>query len=64
MTSPTGHHYGERFTSREPSKSKKTGRQCAEPDCETILSIYNDLKLCSIHGAGTYRVRTRGTTIY
>lgn len=64
MTSSASSHYGERFTSREPSKSKKAGRRCAEPNCETILSIYNDLKLCSIHGAGTYIVRTRGRTIY
>jgi len=36
------------------------GRVCAEPDCETRLSIYNESEYCSLHMVGLVsRVRGR-----
>jgi len=36
------------------------GRVCAEPDCETRLSIYNESEYCSLHMVGlASRVRGR-----
>jgi hypothetical protein len=32
-----------------PSKSYRAGRICREPECGTILSIYNDSSYCSRH---------------
>jgi hypothetical protein len=41
---------GERFTSVERHAPRSmTGRVCAEPECETRLSVYNDLQHCSLH---------------
>lgn len=35
-------------------------RVCAEPKCETVLSVYNHLKWCSKHEGEHGMVRTRG----
>jgi len=35
--------------SGEPSKTFKSGRICATPDCRTVLSIYNSGNYCSLH---------------
>ncbi|HTZ09064.1 MAG TPA: hypothetical protein VMB72_08320 [Acidimicrobiales bacterium] len=32
-----------------PSRTFARGRVCAEPGCETKLSIYNDDEYCSLH---------------
>lgn len=32
-----------------PSMTFPSGRKCAESDCETILSIYNDTNYCALH---------------
>ncbi|HTT87446.1 MAG TPA: hypothetical protein VMF60_08775 [Acidimicrobiales bacterium] len=32
-----------------PSRTFAAGRVCAEPGCETKLSIYNDDEYCSLH---------------
>ena len=32
-----------------PSRTFRNGRICAEPGCETKLSIYNDDEFCSLH---------------
>lgn len=41
---------GERFTSVGRTASLAPhDRICAEPDCATRLSVYNDLDYCSLH---------------
>ena len=43
-----------------PSKRFSTGRVCREPECATVLSIYNDGKFCYRHEPMTVpRVRGR-----
>lgn len=37
-------------------------RTCAEPDCETRLSVYNDAEHCSLHNPAML-LRTRGRHI-
>ncbi|CAN5558414.1 MAG: hypothetical protein ACR2JF_07070 [Iamia sp.] len=37
-------------------------RTCAEPDCETRLSVYNDAEHCSVHNPAEL-LRTRGRHI-
>jgi len=36
---------------RSPADTKtfRAGRVCAEPDCTTVLSIYNGSYYCSVH---------------
>ena len=41
---------GERFTSIERNLPRSSsGRICAEPGCQTRLSVYNELEHCSLH---------------
>ena len=41
---------GERFvTWHRPVTAHSSGRICAEPECETVLSIYNAADRCSLH---------------
>ncbi|MGH7735084.1 MAG: hypothetical protein ACREOE_15715 [Gemmatimonadales bacterium] len=43
-----------------PVKTFPRGRHCAEPGCVTVLSVYNDGRYCSQHGADhPVRVRHR-----
>jgi hypothetical protein len=44
------------------SRSYARGRVCNEPECETILSMYNDTKFCAQHAPLTVP-RTRGKKI-
>jgi hypothetical protein len=32
-----------------PPRTFTPGRQCAEPNCRTRLSLYNDTDYCSLH---------------
>lgn len=50
-----------RRSSGESARSKGP-RTCAEPGCETRLSVYNDAEHCSVHAA-THLLRTRGRHI-
>lgn len=45
-----------------PSRSFARGRVCKDPDCKTILSMYNDSKFCAQHAPLTVP-RTRGKKI-
>jgi len=41
---------GEVFNSHDrPPRRFASGRSCAEPECNTRLSIYNDSDRCSLH---------------
>ena len=42
-----------------PSRKFRAGRVCADPDCQTRLSIYNSGKHCALH-APMVVPRTRG----
>ena len=42
-------------------KTFATGRVCASPNCETIISKYNSAELCFRHAPATFR-RLRGIT--
>jgi len=54
---------GERFTSAERRTGvAPTGRVCAEPGCETRLSMYNDGDHCALH-APMVVPRMRGRVI-
>jgi hypothetical protein len=54
---------GEAITSAErQSRRFGAGRVCAEPGCETRLSIYNDGRHCALHEPMT-TPRTRGKKI-
>ena len=44
-----------------PPRRFGTGRQCAGPDCETRLSVYNESDYCSIHKV-MVKPRTRRRT--
>ena len=44
---------GEVFNDHDrPPRRFTTGRQCAEPDCATRLSVYNESDYCSLHRVG------------
>lgn len=49
-------------TSGATRAAEKGGRTCAEPDCETRLSVYNDAEHCSLHNP-IHLLRTRGRHI-
>lgn len=34
-----------------PPRTFQQGRVCAESDCDTCLSIYNESRYCSLHGS-------------
>ena len=41
---------GERFTSTERNLPRAAdGRVCAEPGCQTRLSVYNEQDFCALH---------------
>ncbi len=41
---------GERFTSIERNLPRSAGgRVCAEPECPTHLSVYNEQEFCALH---------------
>ena len=42
-------------------RSYQSGRICAHPDCDTILSIYNPAKYCTVHRSLAANGRRRGT---
>jgi hypothetical protein len=42
-------------------RSYQSGRTCAHPDCDTILSIYNPAKYCTVHESLAASGRRRGT---
>jgi len=42
-------------------RSYQTGRVCSHPECDTILSIYNPSKFCSMHAKLAISGRRRGT---
>lgn len=39
----------EPYTSYEPRVTEEPGRVCADPDCKTILNIYNKTDRCTLH---------------
>jgi hypothetical protein len=45
------------------SRTFPPGRKCTEPDCETVLSIYNETDFCGLHqpkpGSGTGLIRAK-----
>jgi endogenous inhibitor of DNA gyrase (YacG/DUF329 family) len=41
-------------------RSYQSGRICFHPDCDTILSIYNPAKYCSMHAGMAVSGRRRG----
>jgi len=45
-----------------PSRTFPEGRVCAEPGCDTKLSIYNESEFCSLHEPET-APRLRGRKI-
>ena len=54
----------ERHNSHDkPPRTFTPGRQCAEPNCGTRLSLYNDSNYCSLH---TVKVspRVRGKKVF
>jgi len=40
-----------------PARVFPRNRLCAERDCETRLSIYNETQYCSLHGSESPRLR-------
>ena len=42
-----------------PTRTYRRGRECAEPGCDTRLSVYNAGHYCAQHEIGT-RSRVRG----
>ncbi len=48
--------------SDRPSKANASNRLCREPECETLLSIYNNGKFCYLHEPMAVP-RTRGRKI-
>ena len=42
-------------------RSYQSGRSCSHPDCDTILSIYNPSKYCTVHASLAASGRRRGT---
>ena len=42
---------GERIGSHHRPHSFAVGRVCAEPDCGTVLSVYNGDDFCALHGS-------------
>jgi endogenous inhibitor of DNA gyrase (YacG/DUF329 family) len=42
-------------------RSYQSGRICAHPDCDTILSVYNPARYCTIHASLAAGGRRRGT---
>lgn len=50
---------GGRLDGSEAPPTSPRGRHCAEPDCETALSIYNAGLYCSQHGQERIVVRGR-----
>lgn len=40
---------GDIYNNDQPPRRFAPGRQCAEPECATRLSIYNESDYCSLH---------------
>ncbi len=45
-----------------PPRRFAPGRECAEPDCDTHISIYNETEYCSLH-LRSAAPRTRGKKV-
>jgi hypothetical protein len=45
-----------------PPRRFARGRVCAEPDCATRLSVYNESEYCSLHRVDT-ALRVRGKKV-
>ena len=53
---------GEVFNDHDrPPRRFAAGRKCAESDCETRLSVYNESDYCSLHRVGVETRKRRRT---
>jgi len=53
---------GDFYINDRPPRRFAPGRRCAEPECATRLSIYNESDYCSVHSVGV-EPRRRGKRV-
>jgi hypothetical protein len=53
-----GRSGSQRWMQERPERRSPPGRVCANRGCDTVLSIYNRQRYCSVHAKDGYDPRT------